>query len=272
MDTLVTSDGRQLAYTVLGSGPTLVCHPGGPGFAGVELGDLGGLSGSRRLVLVDPRGTGASDAAGDYSLNGYAADLEELRLHLGLDVMDLLGFSFGAVVAIHYASLHPDHLSRLVLAGGLAAFTPEGEEFAKQTIASMAGEPWHADAVAALEQEESGVIDDMAGLWEREAPLYFAHWDEAYRPAITAGAVGSRPEPLVYSNRVGFDVRGELPAITAPTLIVCGREDFVCGPPAAAELEHGIRGSRMVMLENTGHMMFMEQPRPFRDAIEAFLN
>ncbi len=271
MASFATSDGRMLAYNELGAGPTLVCHPGGPGFAGAELADLGGLSASRRLVLVDPRGTGASDLADEYSLDGYADDLEELRVHLALDAMDLLGFSFGAVVAIHYAARHPEHLGKLVLAGGLAAFTPEGEEFASQTIASMAGEPWHADAVAALEQEEHGEINDMPGLWEREAPLYFARWDERYRPAVSAGAVGSRAEPLLYSNRVGFDVRGELGAITAPTLIVGGRADFVCGPPAAAELERGIRGSRMVMLENAGHMMFLEQPEPFRNAVEAFL-
>ena len=53
--------------------------------------------------------------------------------------------------------------------------------------------------------------------------------------------------------------------MTAPTLIVCGRQDFVCGPPAAEELQRGIAGSRIVMLENTGHMMFIEQPEAFRD-------
>ena len=84
MPTLRTADGRTLAYNLLGDGPMLVCHPGGPGFAGAELGDLGGLSASRTLVLVDPRGTGGSDKAPDYSLDGYAADLDELRAHLGV--------------------------------------------------------------------------------------------------------------------------------------------------------------------------------------------
>ena len=79
---LTTADGRTLAYERRGSGPMLVCHPGGPGFAGAELGDLGGLSSSRTLALVDPRGTGGSDPAPGYSLDGYAADLDELRAHL----------------------------------------------------------------------------------------------------------------------------------------------------------------------------------------------
>src|SRR4051794_23721125 len=150
MESFRTSDGRTLAYNVIGTGPLLVCHPGGPGFAGAELGDLGGLSSSRTLVLVDPRGTGGSDPAPSYSLDGYAADLDELRVHLGLQRMDLLGFSHGAVVAIHYAARYPDGLDRLVLAGGLAAFTDEVKAFAVQYIESRAGEPWHDDAVDAL--------------------------------------------------------------------------------------------------------------------------
>jgi len=271
METFQTSDGRKLAYTVIGSGPMLVCHPGGPGFAGVELGDLGGLTASRTLILLDPRGTGGSDPGPDYSLDGYAADLEQLRGHLGLARMDLLGFSFGAVVAIQYAAAYADSLARLVLAGGLAAFTDEGQAHANATIASKAAEPWHADAVAALAQEERGEIDDMAALWVREAPLYFAKWDEGYRPAVVAGAVGASAAPLIASNAMGFDVRGELNLISAPTLIVCGRDDFICGPPAAEVMAGGIKGAKVVYLENTGHMMFIEQAAAFRGAVSDFL-
>ena len=74
---------------------------------------------------------------------------------------------------------------------------------------------------------------DLAALWVREAPLYFAQWDEHYRPAVVAGAVGANAAPLIESNKIGFDLRGELNLVTAPTLIVSGRQDFVCGPPAA---------------------------------------
>jgi hypothetical protein len=59
--TFVTSDGLELAYARIGSGPFLVCHCGGPGFPGATLGDLGGLSGDRALVMLDSRGAGTSD-------------------------------------------------------------------------------------------------------------------------------------------------------------------------------------------------------------------
>ena len=99
----VTTDGRTLAYRRVGSGPLLVCHCGGPGFPGATLGDLGGLSGERELVILDPRGAGASDRpAGDdgYRLEDYVADVDELRRHLDVDEIDLLGHSHGGFVAM----------------------------------------------------------------------------------------------------------------------------------------------------------------------------
>ena len=82
MDGLTTADGRRLTYRRSGSGPMLVCHPGGPGFSSRYLGDLAGLGEELELVLLDPRGTGGSDPALDprgYAIEDYASDLEELR-------------------------------------------------------------------------------------------------------------------------------------------------------------------------------------------------
>jgi len=69
---LTASDGRRLAYTRTGSGPTLVCHGGGPGFSSLYLGNLGGLDEDLELVLLDPRGTGGSDRPSD--ARAYAID------------------------------------------------------------------------------------------------------------------------------------------------------------------------------------------------------
>ena len=83
-------DGTQIGYRVLGAGPPLVCLPGGPGRASEYLGDLGGLSRSRQLILPDTRGTGQSADArdpGSYRCDRLAGDVEALRAHLGLDRM-----------------------------------------------------------------------------------------------------------------------------------------------------------------------------------------
>lgn len=56
-----TSDGRRLTYSEAGSGPRLVCHPGGPGFSGAYFGGLGGVAAERTVVAVNPAGTAGSD-------------------------------------------------------------------------------------------------------------------------------------------------------------------------------------------------------------------
>src|SRR3954451_25136450 len=103
---LTTADGRRLSYRQTGSGPTLVCHPGGPGFFSLYLSTLGGLARELERVLLDPRGTAASDPARDpkaYAIADYASDVEELREHLGLEQINLLGHSHGGVVRIRTA-------------------------------------------------------------------------------------------------------------------------------------------------------------------------
>jgi proline iminopeptidase len=99
--------GMTLTYRVIGSGPILVCHPGGPGFSSGYFKDLAGLDSVRRLVLFNPRGTADSDRPGsprDYTIDDYVDDVEDLRQHLGLEAIDLLGHSHGGVIAQAYSA------------------------------------------------------------------------------------------------------------------------------------------------------------------------
>jgi proline iminopeptidase len=214
-----------------GSGPLLVCHPGGPGFDGTELHDLGGLDATRTLLLVDPRGTGGSPDAETYHLDDYVADLDELRDTLAVEQIDLLGFSHGGLVAIAYAIAHPAQVRRLVLTVALAAFTPEMEAEAQRAIDARAGEPWHATAAAALAREEAGdyeTAEDAAAMWNEMAPLYFARWDERFRPFVHVER--TNPEPLRQFNATPFDLRPDLGRVEAETLVITGRDDFICAP------------------------------------------
>ena len=104
-------DGTRLAFRRAGTGRPLVCLPGGPGRTPDYLGDLGGLGGSRELILPDTRGTGESavpaDPAATYRCDQLARDVEALRAELGLERIDLLGHSAGGSVALRYAAAYP---------------------------------------------------------------------------------------------------------------------------------------------------------------------
>jgi len=237
---LTTRDGRALAYHRSGSGPTLVCHPGGPGFSSLYLGDLAGLGDELELVLLDPRGTGGSDPASGYQIADYASDLEELRGQLGLERLLLLGHSHGGVVAIEYAARHPERVERLVLASTLPRFGAEQNAAMEAAIAARAGEPWFDDAIAALKTELAGDFEtgrELMDLTLRMMPFYFASYGDEERAYIESLA---GDELCVDALRLWekeifehFDLRPRLSELTMPTLVITGSEDFITGPRAA---------------------------------------
>jgi pimeloyl-ACP methyl ester carboxylesterase len=276
-----TVDGRSLSYRQLGRGPVLVCHPGGPGFSATYLGDLAGLWESFTLVLLNPRGTGGSDRPPDrsaYQIDDYVADVEELRHHLGLERMMLLGHSHGGVVAQAYAAKHPGRVRKLILASTLARFGEEQVAAMRVAMERRSGEPWYPDALAALEAEQEGEFEDdeaISELFFREFPFYFARFgpvESGYAETLKAESLNADALRL-FNTQIfeTFDLRPLHRLITAPTLVITASEDFICGPVCSDEIAAGIEGSRKVILGDAGHMLFVEQPVAFHSEVSDFL-
>src|SRR3954454_17719446 len=118
MTDVTTRDGTRLVVHERGSGPPVLCVPGGPGRASAYLEDLGGLDHTRRLHLLDNRGTGESELPADRATLAFprlADDVEDVRVALGLDPLDLLGHSAGCPVALLHAARRPETVRKLVL-------------------------------------------------------------------------------------------------------------------------------------------------------------
>jgi proline-specific peptidase len=281
MDALTTTDGRLLSYRRLGSGPVLVCHPGGPGFSSRYFGDLAGLSGQFTLVLLNPRGSEGSHRPADpraYHTADYVADLDELRAHLRLERMLLFGHSHGGVVAQAYAARHPDRIERLVLASTLAHFQAEQEQAMEAAMAAKSGEPWYEDATDALRAEQAGeweTDEELAAIALREFPFYFRSYGEPEQAYLRTleGEVPVGDALKLFNEEIftSFDLQPELSKITAPTLVLTGEDDFICGPVCAREIAAGVDGAELVLLPKCGHFVFVEQPERFAAAVSDFL-
>lgn len=278
---LTTPDGRKLGYRQIGNGPLLVCHPGGPGFSSLYFADLAGLWERFTLILLNPRGTADSDRPKDrraYGIDDYVGDVEALRAHLGEERLMLLGHSHGGIVAQAYAAKYPERVRKLVLASTLARFAPEQQAAMHEGMEKRSNEPWYADAVAALEAEQKGEFssdEQMADMVFRELPLYFARFG-----AMEAGYLDTlktehpNGDTLKFFNDElfnTFDLRSLHSKINAPTLVITGAEDFICGPICADELAAGIGGAQKVIVGDAGHMVFVEQPVEFHREVADFL-
>jgi proline-specific peptidase len=277
VERFTTADGRTLAYRRSGQGPLLVCHPGGPGFSSQEFSDFAGLADSLTLVIFDPRGTGGSEPPADpshYRLEDFAADLEELRTHLGLDALNLLGFSHGGIVAMAYAAAHPSRVERLVAASTLARVGEAQQAEAEREIERRSGEPWYTNAVAALEDEEVmryETADDLAWLWRAMAPMYFTRWDDEARAFVEETTDVGNADALKLFNANLPDLLPALPRIEAETLVVAGEDDFICGPASAQEIADAVPRARLVVLRGAGHFTYFEARAGFRAALLGFI-
>jgi proline iminopeptidase len=276
--TFASYDGTEIGYRVRGDGPPLVCLPGGPGRTGAYLGDLGGLDASRRLVLLDPRGTGMSADPADPATrraDRLIHDVESLRAHLGLDRMDLLAHSAGSVVATLYAAAYPQHLSRLALiTPGLGAVGVEGtEEELRAIIARREAEAWYPAAVAALEQIFAGSSSMEAFVASR--PLFFARWDEAARAHATLGIDGRTPAArAAFFAGADIDVpatRAALAKLTAPVLLYAGDMDPLVTPAMVREAAPLFNDAAVAIQPGAGHFPWVDDPAAFATAVGSFL-
>jgi len=275
---ITTGDGRKLAFRREGSGQLLLCHPGGPGFSGATLGDLGGLAQDVELLVIDPRGTGASDPPpGDraYRQEDYVADLEELRQELGAEQIDLLGHSHGGFVAMAYAAAHPKRVRRLVLVSTAPRFAREYDERVR-ALWEASDDPAIAVALdarlkrMARSHEED---DERMRLRMLELRLYFRR---AEGVEWLGGVFGQEPPNLAAlmlfnaETAPQYDNRAGLPLIEAPTLLISGELDFF-GPPANAEMLELVPDAHSVVLSDGGHFVWFDDPDRFRAEVTRFL-
>ncbi|WP_392961533.1 alpha/beta fold hydrolase [Streptomyces sp. LN245] len=272
-----TYDGTELRFDTFGDGPPVVCLPGGPMQDCVYLGNLGGLSAHRRLIMLDPRGTGGSAIPADpssYRCDRLVDDVEALREHLALDRMDLLAHSGGTNLAVLYAQRHPERVARLALitpsvyAVGVE-ITPEVR---RATALLRRDEPWFPDAFAALERIVAGHGD--ADAFRAIAPFWYGRWDEAARAHRDAEDAHKNHEAAARYADGAFTpdaTRAALARLPSPVLVLAGEVDLNSPAPATAEVAALFPRAELVVQAGAGHFPWLDDPERFVAATEAFL-
>lgn len=278
MPSFTSYDGTLLAYRLAGTGPLLVCIPGGPGRASEYLGNLGGLDSHRTLVLLDNRGSGRSgDSADPSDVDSYRADrlvhdVEALRAHLGLEVMDLWGHSGGAHIAALYATAHPQRLSSLsLICGGQRVAGVAADDGFLPAIDARAGQAWYPQARKALEQRiAEGPTTSSPELKLATAPFFYGRWDEASAAHAASDAL-QRRNPLAQKH-FPYDpdpdaARAALSRVTAPTLAYAGALDPSPRPDEAERLAAVFPNGRTVIQPDAGHYPWLDNPTFFVQAV-----
>jgi pimeloyl-ACP methyl ester carboxylesterase len=278
MATFSSADGTRLAYHEAGEGDPLLCLPGGPMQASAYLGDLGGLSAHRLLVLLDLRGTGESAVPADpasYRCDRLVDDVEALRAQLGRDRVDVLGHSAGGSLAVLYAARHPDRIGRLALVNpSPLAVGLEITDSDRQQVAELRrGEAWFPDAFAALGRIRSG--DATNADWTAIAPFTYGRWDAVSQAHLAQGASQKNADAAaVYYSAGALDpeaTRSALAHLRAPVLLVAGEYDVALPPKRAAEYADLFPRAELAVQPGGGHVPWLDDPEWFVRTLTGFL-
>ncbi|MFE9039878.1 alpha/beta fold hydrolase [Streptomyces sp. NPDC012421] len=271
-------DRTLLAYHATGSGDPLVCLPGGPLQDSAYLGALGGLTAHRTLIRLDLRGTGGSaepEDPGSYRCDRLVEDVEALRAHLGLDTLDLLGHSAGANLAALYLTRHPERVARLVLVtpGAAAAGIGTAPEERLAAARLRAGEPWFAEAYAALEEVTAG--RGTAESFGKVAPFFHGTWDAAARERHAASErERNGAGAAVYGAEGAYDpeaTRAAFAGFGRPVLVVAGEGDANTPPPTAEAYAKLFPAAALAVLPGAGHFPWHDDPEGFTATVADFL-
>jgi pimeloyl-ACP methyl ester carboxylesterase len=271
-------DDTALSYRLRGHGEPLVCLPGGPGRSADSLGDLGGLSDHRSLVLLDQRGTGASAVPADpetMRADRLVEDVEALRLHLALDRLDLLAHSAAGNVAILYAAAHPDRVRRLVLV------TPASQALGVETTVEeflaaarkRAGETRYARAYAAAQALVSGDASDQTTA--AFAPLNYGRFDaaaEAHAASTARQTAGIAASHFFPPDGFAVEaVRASIGRLAAPVLVYGGAIDVMPIPDRLAQLALLFPRSIVAIQPEAGHHPWLDDAAFFAGTVAQFL-
>lgn len=277
MPTFSAHDGTGLAYHVFGEGTPLICLPGGMQDSDY-LGELGGLSAYRQLIMMDPRGTGQSavpEDAASYRCDRLVDDVEALREHLGLDRLDLLAHCAGANIAALYVARHPERVNKLALItpSTRAVGIDATGETRRETAQLRKGEPWFAAAFAALETVMAGNATDDS--WKAIDPFYYGRWDAAAQ-AHQAAQDGrqNKEAAAAFGTEGAFDpdaTRAALAAFNAPVLLIAGEVDLNSIAGLVAEFAELFPNAEVVVQPEAGHYPWLDDADRFVAKAAMFL-
>ena len=266
-----------LYVDVVGHGDPLVLMHGGPSADLWTMGAFRQCADQLTLVLYDHRCNGRSVGVpvSTMTWQNLVADAEALREHLGFEKWAVLGHSFGGHVALEYALRHPARVTRLVLLD-TGADSRWARVNAPERLAQRGYSPATVELVRRWFHGEFSPREYLPIFWRIGGA--YSH-GSAWRPLARELAHGGwrsrmRPDALIFAGRHlldGWSVLDRLGEITAPTLVMAGREDFVFPPECQQELAAGIPGSRLVIIDGAGHNPQDEQTAQVIGVLRSFL-
>ena len=273
-------DSSEHYYRFSGQGDTIIVLHGGPGLSHLYLKPhLDSLLATQfTLLYYDQRGSGWSSGETDtarLNVETYVEDLDGLRKYFRLNQVNLLGHSFGGILAIYYAIAYPASVNSLVLvdpdAASYALRTPYQMKMINARISSTQQE--YLDSIELTTAFRDFDPDAFEAYYKTYLTSYFA--DPLDTSKLFLGFDSISVPKIDHTNRIvranlgHYDIHDRLHAIACRTLIMQGTKS-VFSMEGAVAMHDQIPSSELHVFEDCGHFQFIERPRKFSKLIFDF--
>lgn len=259
MKTLV--NGIHLSYTDQGQGTPVVFIHAFPLSSSMWEPQIKEFSKNYRVIAIDLRGHGESDAPlWHFTLEDFADDICDLLGHLEIDQATFVGLSMGGYTLFAFYRKYPEMVNKMVLADTRAQADSEeakGGRFAMAQVAYHKG----SQAIAEMMLPKllgSTSLNKKLNLVEQIRAI--VNKNQASGIIVDLMAMAQRPDstPLLAN-------------ISCPTLIIVGDEDVATPPAEAQYMKDRIPRAELLVVSQAGHLSNLEQPAAFNEALTSFL-
>ncbi|MFH6997613.1 alpha/beta fold hydrolase [Flavobacterium sp. FlaQc-57] len=271
------SDSSKTYYKTFGKGEPLLIINGGPGMNSNGFEDMAKtLAENQETIIYDQRGTGKSKLkdlnSKTISMKIMADDIESLRKHLKIKKWNILGHSFGGMLASYYATIYPNSIDKLVFSssGGIDLTLLKTENLIERNLTKAEKDSlnyWNAK----IEKGDTS-HETRLGRGRALAPAYV--YDQKYVPIIAERLTqgNSKINGLLWDDmqKIHFDCKTKLKTFKNQVLIIQGKQDVISNQ--IGELAHKtLPNSKLILLENCRHYGWLDAKEKYFSEINSFL-
>lgn len=268
-------NGYDLYYRELGTDkglpPVILIH-GGPGHSSLSFKNgFDFLAEQTRVIFYDQRGSGNSQIKPnpeDYTIEQLVEELEALRSDVvKADKVILIGHSFGSALIQRYALKYPEHVVKMVIAGGIRINNGMSNRF----VWKYFGGALYSTSLGLPPADPKAADEWFTKSSEKDNPNRL--FDKTNTAILeNTGTVSFAPWREISFSLVGDDYKKELSQLNVPTLFIYGTADSqYTGKPVADELCATLPNCQSVEFTQSGHWAFLEEPEKFQQVIRDFL-
>lgn len=279
-------NGAKIWTVTVGKGEPLFIIPGGPGNSHITYRAFDSLYQECMIVYFDPFGTGKSDTAKsiiEYSLERSIEDIEGLRKAMGFNKINILGHSFGTVVAQAYALKYSDNISHLILSLPIHSSEMWSQFNLNKQIEIYFPEVW--DSIMLIRKNGKLSNDSIYQSILNKIPLSFnfrynpeskytstnVSYPNRNNNKLALQMAGPDGDFILTGDLSSFDFRKDLNNLKIPILVMAGRYDKIAPPKWTIQYKEFCPKCEFVFFEKSGHTIFREEPEKTFLLIKQFL-